>query len=321
MTRSLPLLLAFAVGALWARCPDPVPAQAAPAAPDFSSVISACDGSVVEITTQSAGGSVRSRDDNVGAGFVIASDGWILTNRHVVSGAREVNVFVPGRGQVPGRIVGVDEAVDVALVKVPLDGLVPLRIGDPQTLRKGQWLLCAGSPYRLSNSWSLGIVSGLGRTDVGVNPKGYQHYIQTDAAANLGNSGGPVVTAQGDVVGVMTAILSRSGAHMGVSLAVPIDAAMRSVAAWRTGATPTRPSLGARVRAEAGGLQVTGVDANSAAQRAGLQVGDVLLYAGARPLRDAADLQEAVWALQAPTRLVLRLRRAGQILDVTVALP
>lgn len=320
MTRSLLLLLGFLAGAAWARAPGAEPARAAPAPPDFASVVAACDGSVVEITTGQGGGPARSRDDNVGSGFVVAPDGWILTNRHVVAGAREVEVRVPGRGAVRGSVAAVDEALDVALVRVPLGGLVPLPPGDPGALRKGEWVLCAGSPYRLRNSWSVGIVSGLGRSEVGVNPRGYQRYIQTDAAANLGNSGGPLVNARGQVVGVMTAILSRSGGHMGVSLAVPIDAVMERLATWRRGAGPARIELGASVRAEAGGLRVTRVEPDSPAARAGLVAGDLLLLAAGRVLRAPADLQEALWALAPGASLSLRLRRGPQVLERHVTL-
>jgi len=321
MPRSLIALAALVAGVLLARAVGPAPAVAAPAPPDFAEVVAACDASVVTITTQTHGSTPRSRDDNVGAGFVVGADGWILTNRHVVSGARTLNVALPGRGVVPGRVHGVDEATDVALVKVDVAGLAALVPGDPHALRKGEWVLAAGSPYRLENSWSVGIVSGLGRSGVGVNPRGYQSYIQTDAAANLGNSGGPLVDARGRVVGVVTAILSHGVGSQGVTLAVPIDVAMRSVSTWLSPSARPRPSAGLGVRAAQGGLLVTEVTRDSPAERAGLRVGDLVVGAAGREATDPAQIQSAWWALRPGEALSLRVRRGAETLAVRMFAP
>jgi serine protease Do len=321
MLRFLIVPAALLAGVLLARVSAPGPAVATPAPPDFVEVVAACDGSVVTLTTQTHGSTPRSRDDNVGAGFVVAADGWILTNRHVVSGARTLSVGVPGRGVVPGRVHAVDEVTDVALVKVELAGLVPLATGDPNALRKGEWVLAAGSPYRLENSWSVGIVSGLARSGVGVNPRGYQSYIQTDAAANLGNSGGPLVDARGRVVGVVTAILSHGVGSQGVTLAVPIDVAMRSVSAWLSGARPRRASAGLAVRAVEGGLLVTEVTRDSPAERAGLEAGDLVVGAGGRVATDASQVLSAWWALRSGESLPLRVRRGAEILALSLTAP
>jgi len=293
--------------------------------PDFSEMIAGVDPGLVRVSTRTSRPHRNaSRDDGVGAGFVVAPDGLIVTSRHVVGGAQRILVTVPGRGVVDGSIVGTDEATDIALLRVPLGGLRPLPIGNPRRLRVGQWVLAGGSPYNLPNSWSVGIVSALGRSNVGIGSKALRDFIQTDAAANLGNSGGPLLNADGRVVGVMTAILSRTGGHQGVALAVPIDLAMAAVGRLRGGRGGHRPSLGVRVRelparpGLAGGLAVSGFEPASSAAAAGLRVGDVILIAGGTATLRSIDLQRILWALRPGAVLVLVLRRDGHRVQISV---
>ncbi|MDJ0974811.1 MAG: trypsin-like peptidase domain-containing protein [Planctomycetota bacterium] len=319
------LLTVFLAGCLvshWVGTPG---AEAEPQPTDFSAVIERVDPGVVHITTvMRSPTQPRSRDDNVGSGFVVDAAGLIVTNRHVVSGAARVRVTVKGRGTVDAQVLGTDEATDVALLKVPLTGLTPVPLGDPRALKLGQWVLAAGSPYQLSHSWSAGIVSGLGRRGVGVNPRGYEDYIQTDAAANLGNSGGPLFDSQGRVVGVVTAILSRATGHQGITLAVPIDAVTQSVTRLRGGGAPARPSLGVRVRevrvGASVGLRITRFDPGSSAQAAGMRAGDVIVAAGGAPIRTTADLQRAVWSRAKSGRLLIVFDRGGRRMQLNVAL-
>jgi serine protease Do len=318
MRHTLLLAMVFLVGRLAAgRGTQHVVAAAGP--PDFVDVIARADPGLVRISTRTSRPTRNaSRDDGVGGGFVISADGLIVTSRHVVSGAKRLIVTVPGRGVVDGEIVGTDEATDVALIRVPLKGLTPMVIGNPRNLRVGQWVLSGGSPYNLPNSWSVGIVSALGRSNVGIGSKALRDFIQTDAASNLGNSGGPLLNADGGVVGVMTAILSRTGGHQGVALAVPIDLAMQAVQRMRGGKVWRRPSLGVRVRELAarpgtpGGLAVSGFDPGSAAAAAGVRVGDVILTADGVAVRRSADLQRIVWARKTGDTVTLVIRRGNQ---------
>ena len=320
-----PFLLALAFLAGWLlseRGPDDVRAAAGP--PDFADVVDRANPSIARITTRTsrpAPGS--SRDDGVGGGFVVASDGLILTSGHVVGGAKRIIVTLPGREPVDGTVVGRDDATDVALLRVPLRGLTPLAVGAPRRLRVGQWVLAAGSPYNLPNSWSVGIVSGLGRANVGIGARVFRDFIQTDAAANLGNSGGPLLDADGRVVGVMTVIFSRTGGHQGVGLAVPVDVALQAVDRMRRGGRPApRPTLGVRVRPlpMQGGLSITGFDPGSAAQAAGLRVGDVILMAAGRATPRSADLQRVVWGLQRGSALEVTFRRGNRRMVQSVVL-
>ena len=324
-----PFLLAFAFLAGWLlseRGTAPVDAAAGP--PDFAEVVQAANPSIARIVTRTsrpAPGS--SRDDGVGGAFVISPDGLLITSAHVVGGAQRIIVTLPGREPVDGTVVGRDEATDIAVLRVPLRGLKPLAVGSPRRLRVGEWVLAAGSPYNLANSWSVGIVSGLGRSNVGIGAKAFRDFIQTDAAANLGNSGGPLMDADGRVVGVMTVIFSRTGGHQGVGLAVPVDVALQAAQRLRGGPRPqARPTLGVRVRelgmqaGRPGGLTITGFDPNSAAQAAGLRVGDVILAAGGRATPRSADLQRVVWGKQRGEVVKVTFRRGNRRMEQRVVL-
>lgn len=321
------LALVFLAG-LWFGGREPAIVSAAGGPPDFAAVIARANPGVVRVSVRSNTSSGnRSRDDGVGAGFVVDPAGLVLTSRHVVSGATRIQVTVPGRGVVDAVLVGQDAATDTALLRVNVPGLRALPTGDVRSLRLGQWVLAGGSPYNLPNSWSVGIVSGLGRSNVGVGPRGIADFIQTDAATNLGNSGGPLLDADGRVVGVMTAILSRTGGHQGVGLALPIDVALGAVARMRGGGgTPARPSIGVRVRAlrtagdRPAGLVVTGFDPNAVAQAAGLRVRDVLLQADGVALERAADLQRIVWGHARGEVVRLLVQRGAQRIQIPVRL-
>ncbi len=327
MRSALLLVLVFAAG-WWLGGRGPATVGAAGGPPDFAEVIARVDRSVVRVSVRSSTASKkRSRDDGVGAGFVVDPAGLILTSRHVVSGAQRIIVTVPGQGPVDATLVGQDAATDTALLRVAARGLQALPVGRPRALRIGQWVIAGGSPYNMPNSWSVGIVSGLGRSNVGVGPRSISDFIQTDAAANLGNSGGPLLDGDGRVVGVMTAILSRTGGHQGVALAVPIDVAMQAVARMRGGPrAPARPTMGVRVRAlqtvgdRPAGLIVTGFDPGSSAASSGVQVRDVLLRADGVVLQRAADLQRVVWARKRGDLVRLIVQRGSRRLDLRIPL-
>lgn len=337
--RSVPLALGCLVlGALLARAlSGGAPAQADPsagAAPDFSAVVARAEGAVVHVQSYLARPRLvpepddrGSGDDAIGAGFVYGSDGWIVTNRHVPSGSAGLYVHVLGRGWFEARLVGSDPVVDVAVLKIDAQGLPTLPVGNPRALRKGQWVLAAGSPYRLSRSFSVGIVSGLERSDVGT-PVPYEDFIQTDAAINLGSSGGPLLDAHGQVVGVTTAILSRSGGNQGIGFAVPIDVIVPVVEALRQGRPLSRPSIGAFVRDLAAreaiavpggaGQLVTRFTDDSAARRAGLEAGDVVLRVDGTPTPSRGVLLRAIWSKPVGSTVSLDVWRRGQTLTIPV---
>jgi S1-C subfamily serine protease len=334
--RGLPaLLVAALLGAGAARLLDaPRAAQAQPGPlGDLSEAAERARAGVVHVhTSLSRARDVPASDDQsapnefMGSGFVWRADGWILTNRHVVDGAREILVHLEGRGWLRAVTQGVDAVADVALLRVEASGLAALPVGDPRSLRIGQPVLAVGSPYRLPRTFTAGIVSGLDRSDV-VNPTGYEDYIQTDAAINLGNSGGPLLDAGGRVVGMSTAILSRSGGNQGIGFAVPIDVVVAAAEQLRTTGRVVRPSLGCVVRSLTPsegvqvpgglGLVVTRFTEDSPARRAGLREGDVILRADGRATPARGVLLRTVWA-KAGQPVTLEVRRGGQDMPVSV---
>ena len=178
----------------------------------------------------------------VGSGFFISEDGYILTNNHVVVDATDIYVTLTDGREFKAKVIGTDERTDVALIKVEAKGMTPLVIGDPKKLKKGQWVLAIGSPFGLDSTVTSGIVSAIGR-DTGE----YLPFIQTDVAVNPGNSGGPLINLDGEAVGINSQIISRSGGFMGISLAIPIDEAMRVVDQLRATGKVTRGRVGVQI--------------------------------------------------------------------------
>jgi serine protease Do len=319
-------LVVFLAGWFGAAARQTPIAAAAGGPPDFADVIARADPSVVRVSTRTSREPNRSRDDGVGGGFVVRADGLILTSLHVVAGAQRILVSVPNRGTVDGEVVARDASIDVALLRVPLRQLPPLAFGDPQHVRVGAWVLAAGAPYEMENSWSVGIVSGINRSRVGVRRNSFQDYIQTDAAANLGNSGGPLVDADGRAVGMMTAILSRTGGNQGVALAVPMDAVRASLERMLQPQAARQARLGIRVRelrSRAGGeegLWVTGFDPGSPAPSAGVQRGDLIVGANGAAVTRTPELQRLLWNHRPGDVLTLTIVRAGRRLSLPVRL-
>ncbi|MCC7140449.1 MAG: trypsin-like peptidase domain-containing protein [Planctomycetes bacterium] len=337
--RPAPLAIgSLVLGLVLARSlPGAATAGADPASgglPDFAAMVERSEPAVVHIQSYLARPRLvpeaddrGSGDDAIGSGFVYAADGWIVTNRHVPSGSAGLYVHVLGRGWFEARVVGSDPVVDVAVLKIDAQGLTTLPIGNPRALRKGQWVVAAGSPYRLARSFSAGIVSGLERSDVGT-PVPYEDFIQTDAAINLGSSGGPLLDDRGQVVGVTTAILSRSGGNQGIGFAVPIDVVVPVVEALRRGRPLQRPSIGAYVRdlaareaiAVPGGVGqlVTRFAEDSPAKRAGLEAGDVILRVDGTPTPSRGILLRTIWGKPSGAPVTFDLWRRGQTISVAV---
>jgi serine protease Do len=321
MRRLVLVALALLVGHLATRAPGRGTALAGAEPQDlasgFSPVIERADPGVVTITTRLerpravAGADEPSPLGSPGGGFVYSSDGLVVTSRHLIEGARVIYVDVHRRGRFEARLLAVDTAVDVALLRVDAQGLSPLPIGDPSSLRVGHWVLAVGNPYGLARSWSAGIVSGLHR-----DPQiydGYEDFIQTDAAINIGNSGGPLLDASGRVVGLSTAILSRSQGNQGIGFAFPIDVVAQAVEQLRTTGRVRRATLGIVVRTLPGevGLQVVRFAEDSPGRRAGLREGDVILKVDGTRVPTKAALQRAVWDKPSGGRVVLEIWREG----------
>lgn len=228
----------------------------------------------------------RFERSSLGSGFIYSSDGYILTNHHVVDGAAEIVVTLSDRRVYTAELIGSDPHSDVAVLKIEADDLPTLKLGSSENLRVGEWVLAIGSPFGFDHSVTAGIVSAMGRSLPADN---YVPFIQTDVAINPGNSGGPLFNLDGEVVGINAQIYSRSGGFMGLSFAIPIEIAVEVAQQLRDTGTVTRGWLGVVIQevtreladsfgmARPTGALVAQVQQNSPAERAGFQTGDIIL--------------------------------------------
>ena len=265
-----------------------------------------------------------------GSGVIVDHDGLILTNNHVVDGADELEVTLYNGDRYPAELVGTDPRSDVAVIRIQADGLHPARLGDSDGLRVGEWVFAAGNPFRLSSSITYGIVSAMGRSNIGLTD--YENFIQTDAAINPGNSGGALVNLDGEVVGVNTAIATRSGGYQGIGFAIPINQAKKIMNDLVTDGRVMRGFLGVQINdlnkdmADYYGLEgprgaiVVSVTDDAPADRAGLQQGDIILEVNGRQVEDVDDLRFKISDLRPGTDVDLTVQRDGRSRNLTANL-
>jgi serine protease Do len=241
------------------------------------------------------------RQQGLGSGFIIERDGTILTNNHVVENAQRIAVKLANDDrQFTARVIGRDEKTDLAVVKIDVKRDLPVApLGDSDRLKVGEWIVAMGSPFGLQNTITAGIVSAKSR-QIGAGP--YDDFIQTDASINPGNSGGPLINMQGEVVGINTAIFSRTGGNIGIGFAIPINVAKELLPELKTKGKVTRGWLGVAIQRvtpdiaeslgmeSASGALVANVAAGSPAERAGIRVRDVIVEYAGKPIKDSSDL-------------------------------
>lgn len=265
--------------------------------------------------------------ESLGSGFIISSDGFIITNHHVVDGADEVLVRLNDKRELAAEIIGSDEFSDIALLKVEASNLPVVQIGDPSKLRVGEWVLAIGSPFGFDQSATAGIVSAKERSLPRAN---YVPFIQTDVAINPGNSGGPLFNMQGEVVGINSQIYSRTGGFMGLSFAIPVDVAMDVVQQIKDKGSVSRGWLGVYIQEvtyelaqsfqldKPVGALVSQVIEGSPAEKAGIQAGDVILSFNGREIKDSSDLPPMVGRVPVDSKARLKLLRNGQMKQLEV---
>ncbi len=332
-------------------------AQAMPAAgglPDFSDVATRAVGGVVNISSlqevrmpnspfasdpffryffgddDQLFGSRSRRSLSLGSGVVISPDGYIVTNNHVIGdNVREVSAVLPDKREVRGKIIGTDPMTDIAVVKIDVKGLPVLKWGDSSKLRVGQWVLAIGSPFQLSQTVTLGIVSAVGRANVGVAD--YEDFIQTDAAINPGNSGGALIDAHGDLVGINTAIYSQSGGYQGVGFAVPSNLVRKvfdelvkygevrrgSIGGIEIATLTTQLAEQVGVR-DTRGAFISRMSRGSSAYESGLRPGDVIVAWNGQEVDDSGQLLRLVADSRAGTTATVTVSRDGRKTDVKV---
>ncbi len=265
---------------------------------------------------------------SAGSGFIISSDGYILTNNHVVDGADQVTVRLSDRRELDAKVVGTDEQTDIALLKIDAKNLPVVTIGDSTLLKPGQWVVAVGSPFGMDHTVTHGIVSAVGR---GYDrSQQYVPFIQTDVPINPGNSGGPLFNLDGQVVGINSQIFSNTGGYMGVSFAIPISVAMNTMKQLKENGHVSRGMIGVQIQnvdrdsakalglPRSGGALVNNVSAGSASEKAGVKVGDVILAFDGSEVVSSSDLPPLVGLTPPGTKSKLTVFRSGKTLDIPI---
>ncbi len=263
-----------------------------------------------------------------GSGVIISSDGYILTNNHVIAKAREVNVTLPDKREFKGKIIGTDPKTDLAVVKINVTDLPALSWGDASRLQVGEYVLAVGNPFGLNSTVTLGIVSAVGRGHMGITQ--YEDFIQTDAAINPGNSGGALVNTRGELVGINTAIFSQTGGYQGVGFAVSTTMAKPIYESLLKTGRVVRGYLGVGIQdlnqdlaksfniKNSKGALVSDVREDSPAEQAGLKQGDVIVEYQGTPVEDGVTLQRLVTRTSIGTTVPVKVIRDGQERGMTV---
>jgi len=339
-----------------------VPTSSAPASarvtglPDFSQLVAESGAAVVNISVtekaQKQGVSELGEGDDplsqffrhnvpnperappshgIGSGFIVSADGYVLTNAHVVSDASEVTVKLTDRREFAAKVIGVDKRSDVALIKIAATNLPFVHFGDPSRVRPGQWAIAIGSPFGFENSVTAGVVSATNRPlPPDENGGSYVSFIQTDAAVNPGNSGGPLFNLDGQVIGINSQIYSRTGGYMGMSFAIPIDVALNVKDQLLKNGKVNRSRIGVAVQdlgqplAKSFGLNtphgalVSAVEPQSPGERAGLKPGDIITSVNGRNIDHSSDLPVVISQLTPGTEAKLGIWHDRKATEVTV---
>jgi Do/DeqQ family serine protease len=281
-------------------------------------------------------GTSRGTQSSLGSGVIVSSDGYILTNNHVVTGENrvalrdiDISVSLADKREMPAQVVGVDPSTDLALLKINARNLPTIPWGDSSRLKVAEWVLAIGNPYQLNESVTLGIVSAIGRNNVGIAT--YEDFIQTDAAINPGNSGGALVNARGELVGINTAIFSQSGGYQGIGFSVPSKLARRVVADLQQYHEVRRGSMGyvetapmtTQIAAELGAPDTRGVvigrmRRDSSAYQAGLRPGDIIVGFNGAAITDNGQLSRLLMDAPIGSSATVSIIRDGRRSDVRV---
>jgi len=314
-----------------------------PVAGSFSAAARTAAPAVVSINTSKAVRHPRSSDPwfqfffgdqgtriqpGLGSGVIISADGYILTNNHVVEGADAIEVTLTDSRRVGARVIGTDPETDVAVLYIELDNLPVIALGDSDALQVGDQVLAIGNPFGVGQTVTSGIVSALGRSQLGINT--FENFIQTDAAINPGNSGGALVDIHGNLMGINTAIYSRTGGNMGIGFAIPISTAKMVLEGIVSEGRVTRGWIGVEPNdlspelAQTFGVQVTqgvlitGVLQGGPAALAGIRPGDVIVQVAGRPTHNVAQLLTAVAALKPGNAAPFAVQRGTELLEISV---
>ncbi len=273
------------------------------------------------------------RSLSLGSGVIVSSDGYVVTNSHVIGenlrSLPEVTVALSDKREVRGTIIGLDPPTDIALLKIDVNGLPVVPWGDSSTLQVGEWVLAIGSPFQLSQTVTAGIISATGRANIGFTD--YEDFIQTDAAINPGNSGGALINSRGELIGINTGIFSQSGGYQGIGFAVPSNLARSVVTSLKEYGEVRRGTiLGIRVEGvtpayardikapNANGALIVEMSRGSEAFTAGLRPGDIIIAINSQTVTDPSHFMRVLADTPIGSRALVRVWREGQTVDVRV---
>ena len=264
---------------------------------------------------------------SLGSGFIINADGYILTNAHVVDSADKITVRLTDKREFKAKVIGADKRTDVALLKIEANNLPTVILGKPELLKVGEWVVAIGSPFGFDSSVTAGIVSAKGRS---LPQENFVPFIQTDVAINPGNSGGPLFNMKGEVVGINSQIISRSGGYMGLSFAIPIDVAMDVVHQLRSSGKVVRGRIGVSIQevtrelaesfglTKAEGAVISSVEKAGPADKAGIEAGDVIIKFDGKSVLSSADLPRIVAATRPSSKVTVQIWRKNALRDLTI---
>ncbi len=265
-----------------------------------------------------------------GSGFIISEDGYVLSNAHVVKGASKLTVVLHDGRELPAQVIGYDASTDVAVVKIEGTKLPFIKLGNSDDMEVGEWVIAIGSPFQLQASVTVGVVSALGRNNLRITD--FEDFIQTDAAINPGNSGGPLINLEGNVIGINTAIVSKSGGYMGIGFAIPSNMVKHVMNQIIDNGSVTRGYLGVALQpldqdmADAFGLDrpdgalVAEVVKGSPADKGGLQQGDIITEYDGKAVKAIGTFRNAISMIKPGTKIKLKINRSGKMINLTVTL-
>ncbi len=268
------------------------------------------------------------RASSLGSGVIVSTSGYVLTNHHVVEAADEIEVALADGKKLLAKVVGNDPETDLAVLRVNAEDLPAISFGSSETLRVGDIVLAIGNPFGVGQTVTSGIISALGRTGLGINT--FENFIQTDAAINPGNSGGALIDANGNLIGINTAIFTRTGSSAGIGFAIPVSTAKMVLDQIVKSGAVTRGWIGVEVQeitppmaesfklSSTRGALIAGVLRGGPADKAGVKPGDVLVEVQGKPVADPAGMLNLIAALAPGQSAKVRLKRQGQDVDATV---
>ena len=263
-----------------------------------------------------------------GSGLIVSEDGLIVTNNHVIHGADEIEVTLVDEKKYPAKLIGTDPKTDIAVIKIEQKGLKPANLGNSDKLKVGQWVIASGSPFNLEHTITAGIVSAKGRSNVGISD--YEDFIQTDAAINPGNSGGPLVNLKGEVIGINTAIFSKSGGYMGIGFAIPSNMVRSVMDSLINEGEVVRGFLGVLIQkldenlAKSFGYEgtqgalVSEITKDSPAAKAGFEEGDIIIEFNGAKISDPVELKNTVGKTKPDQNVIAKVFRNGKIKNLNV---